>query len=277
MCRIFDRVKNYVAIMHSKIPEPVQPVLQKYLLLIEKELPGFLIGFYLHGSLALGAFNTHWSDIDFITVISRRCRTEDVERLKNIHGQLARKHPRWDLSGSYLQLEDLGQSNEAIAPAPCHHDGVLNSIGHPEAGLVTWWVLKNRGIAVVGNELSNLPFTIDWENLMTGMHQNLNTYWKDFTCKPSRMSWLLTDYGIQWAVLGVLRLYYTFCEQDITSKFGAGEYALKHLPTQWHGIIRDAISIRNQKKVTFYKLRLMRALEAIRFIKYVIQECNHNF
>lgn len=109
------------------------------------------------------------------------------------------------------------------------------------------------------------------------MRQNLNTYWKDFTCKPRRMAWLLTDYGVQWAVLGVLRLYYTFREQDIASKIGAGEYALRHLPNQRHPIIREAINIRNQKKGAFYKFRFTRGIEAIKFVKFVIEECNRNF
>jgi hypothetical protein len=32
-------------------------MLQEYLLGMEKDLPGLLAGFYVHGSLALGAFN----------------------------------------------------------------------------------------------------------------------------------------------------------------------------------------------------------------------------
>lgn len=93
----------------TRIPEPVRPALEEYLLFMEKELPGLLAGFYLHGSLALEAFNVHSSDIDFITVVSRRCTASDVDQLRKIHAEVARKYPRWPWQGSYLQWQDLGQ------------------------------------------------------------------------------------------------------------------------------------------------------------------------
>jgi hypothetical protein len=237
---------------------------------MEEELPDLLVGFYLHGSLALGAFSPTFSDIDFISVVSRRCTENDVEHLRNVHATVAREHPRWEMSGSYLMWEDLGRSEEAIPLGPCYHDSVLNPAGHHDLSFVTWWVLKNRGIALVGPQLQDLDFAVDWERLLTGMHKNLNTYWKNFTCQPKRMAWLLTDFGIQWTVLGVLRQYYTFRENDITSKTGAGEYALEHLPARWHRIIREAIHIREYTGTSSYRSRLFRATEAWLFLNYVI-------
>jgi hypothetical protein len=38
--------------------------------------------------------------------------------------------------------------------------------------------------------------------LAGSLKQNLNGYWAGFTRKPSRMAWLLSDYGVQWTVLG---------------------------------------------------------------------------
>jgi hypothetical protein len=257
--------------MHPRIPEPVQPVLQEYLLGMEEHLPGLLAGFYIHGSLALKAFNLYSSDIDFITVVSRRCTASDVECLRRIHAEVAQQYPRWPLQGSYLKWDDLGQFEGVIPPSPHLHDGVLTPDGCREIDAVTWWVLKNRGIALVGPEPQDLAFTVDWEALLTRMHENLNTYWKNFTCKPARMAWLLTDFGVQWAVLGVLRLYYTFREEDITSKTGAGKYALAHLPGRWHRLIREAIQIREHTGASTYRFRIRRAVEAWAFLRYVIR------
>jgi hypothetical protein len=257
--------------MHPRIPEPVQPVLQEYLRLMEEELPGLLAGFYLHGSLALGAFNRHSSDIDFIAVVSRRCTAGDVERLQSVHAEVAHRRPQWPLQGSYLKWEDLGQFEGVIPPSPHLHDGVLTPDGCRDVDSVTWWLLKNRGIALVGPEPQELTFSVDWERLITRMRGNLDTYWRNFTCRPARMAWLFTDYGIQWAVLGVLRLYYTFREQDIISKTGAGEYALAHLPARWHRLIREAIRIREHADAPACRTRLLRAVEAWVFLKYVIR------
>jgi hypothetical protein len=270
-CFLHTREETFFrSMLPPSIPEPVQPLLNAYLRHMEARLPGLLAGFYLHGSLALGAFNLHSSDIDFITVVTRRCTPEDVERLRQIHQEVATQYPRWGMSGSYLLWEDLGQFEETIPPGPCYHDGILKEKGHNDISSVTWWVLKNRGIALVGPAPHSLPFTVDWEKLLTDMHHNLNTYWKNFTRKPKRMAWLVTDFGIEWTVLGVLRQYYTFRENDITSKAGAGEYALLHLPPRWHRLIREALRIRQQSGTSAYRSRLFRAFQAWRFLHYVI-------
>src|SRR5215813_10369721 len=108
--------------MDSRIPELIQPLLNTYLAQVERLLPGFMTGFYIQGSIALGAFNEQLSDIDFIAVISRVCTADDVERLAQIHQTVAHLYPRWSLEGSYLQASDLGQFQETIAAYPTYHD-----------------------------------------------------------------------------------------------------------------------------------------------------------
>ena len=73
---------------------------------------------------------------------------------------------------------------------------------------------------------------------------------------------------------GVVRPYYTLTAHDITSKIGAGEYALTHLPAQWHNIIREAIRIRTRQPNTLYRTKLARDADAYNFLRYVIQYCN---
>ena len=93
--------------------------------------------------------------------------------------------------------------------------------------------------------------------------------------EPKRIVWLLTDFGMQWAVLGVLRRYYTFREQeDIISKTGAGQYALRHLPATWHCVIREAVRIREHVGMPAYRMSISRAIEAHAFLRYNIGACN---
>lgn len=93
--------------MSAEVPQSVQLVLNEYLTLMHEVLPDVLIGMYLHGSLALGAFNPRFSDIDFITVTSRRCTTADIASLRALHHTLHQRYPHAHLSGSYLQRHDL--------------------------------------------------------------------------------------------------------------------------------------------------------------------------
>lgn len=260
--------------MDARIPELIQPLLNTYLTLVDQSLPGFMLAVYVHGSISLGAFNEHFSDIDFIAVISRVCTEDDVECLAQIHRTIAANYPRWALEGSYLQANDLGQFQETIPAYPTYHNHVLNAAGYRDINSVTWWLLKYRGIALRGTEPGDLPFEVDFALLLDKMKQNLNSYWAAYIRKPTRIAWLFTDYGIQWTVLGVLRQWYTFKEHTITSKTGAGEYALTHLPSQWHRLILDAIAIREQNRATQYKSRIGRAMDAFAFLRYVINICN---
>lgn len=256
--------------MNERVPSIVRPVLDGYLHQVATEMPGFLEGLYLHGSLALDAFEPDLSDIDFIAVASRRCTASNLARLHAIHETLQRAYPRWQLEGAYLCWGDLGQLEDTIPPHPHIHDGVLHPSGYHDINHVTWWVLSRRGITVVGPPPDQLDIRVDWDDLVRTMHHNMHTYWASFTNQPQRMAWLLSDYGIQWTVLGVLRQLYTFRERDITSKTGAGLYALDHLPTRWRRLIREALRIRVGKHVSLYRSRLARAIEAHSFLCTVL-------
>jgi hypothetical protein len=263
--------------MRAELPELVKPLVQEYISQMEKELPGLMTALFLHGSIALGAFDPRFSDIDFVSVISRRCEDSDLERLAAVHRMLAKRYPRPELQGCYLQESDLGRIEDAVEAHPSYSDGRLDPNGHDDMNDVTWWLIKHCGVAVAGPEPDTLAFTVSWDRLIANMRHNLNTYWKQFTNKPARMVWLLGNYGIQWAVLGVLRQYYTFREHDITSKIDAGEYGLQHLPARWHRIIREALNIRSEVGGSLYPSRILRALEAVQFLKFVIHCCNTKF
>jgi hypothetical protein len=78
-------------------------------------------------------------------------------------------------------------------------------------------------------------------------------------------------------VLGVLRQFYTFRERSITSKTGAGLYALDHTPARWHPLIREAINIREGPYTSAYRFRFVRALAARAFLQHVIKQCNEKW
>jgi hypothetical protein len=259
--------------MSTAIPEPVQHVLNEYVALLHEALPGFVTGMYLHGSLALGAFNPGLSDIDFITITSRRCTSTDIDTLRVLHHTLLQRYSQAQLEGCYLQSQDVGRFEDTMPAHPYVHDGIFHASGYHDINAVTWWVLKHRGIAVSGPPPDQFDIHIDWDDLLMKMHHNLNTYWAGFTTNPQRMIWLLNDYGIQWAVLGVLRQFYTFREQAITSKIGAGMYGLVHTPAQWHRLIQEAITIRDRGSATGYRFRIVRAISARAFLQLIITAC----
>ena len=269
--------------MDERIPEPIRPFLQDYIRLLEQQLGDLLEACYLYGSIALGAFNERMSDIDFITVLSRSPTSSDIVQLQAIHQNLQIAYPRWTLDGSYLQWHDFGCLPDAVIPYPYVAQGIFHAQGYRDLNLVTWWVLKHHGIAIVGSSPQTLPFTVSWDELIARMYENLNSYWLNWTRSPTRLAQLFTDYGIQWAVLGILRLWYAFRENAIcfgssacaiASKTQAGRYALAHLSNRWHLLIQEAINLRDHPEHRLYTCRIHRGYDAVKFLHYMIRLCN---
>jgi Domain of unknown function (DUF4111) len=168
----------------------------------------------------------------------------------------------------------LGRLPDTIAPSPYVADGIFHPQGYRDVNLVTWWLLKHHGIALFGKSPQQLTFTVSWDELVSRMHDNLHSYWRSWIHSPTRLPQLLADYGIQWAVLGVLRLWYAFREGDIVSKTDAGRYALARLPERWHPLIQEAINLRETPDRKFYTSRICRASDAVQFLRYIIRLCD---
>jgi predicted nucleotidyltransferase len=260
--------------MNPRVPEAIRPMLQAYLDLLDRELPNLIAAVYLHGSIALDAFDEQRSDIDIVAVMAHPASADEAQKLAAVHQTIAQQYPRWLLEGSYLLASDLGKPETEIAPHPTYHDNQFNPAGQFDSNPVTWWVLKNKGVAVRGDDPQTLPYTVDWDALLTYMHSNMNSYWASFATNPTRIVRNLSDEGVAWTVLGILRQYYTFRENDITSKIGAGEYALQHVPAEWHNLVQDALDIRQGRKPTHYSSRFTRAYAVMRFVRYIVGESN---
>jgi hypothetical protein len=262
--------------MDPIIPPLLHPVLDEYADCTEQALAEKATAFYLEGSIALGDFNPRFSDIDFVAVLKGETTAANFETIQRIHRRIEQKYP-WKMSGMYLQARDLGGCGDADTPFLKYHDGKLGWTNRFELGEVTWWILKNHGVRVFGPSAESLNIAVDVDRLLRMQHRNLNTYWASWTTQPGRILALLSDWGIQWTVLGVSRQLYTIHEQKITSKIKAAEYALVRLPERWHPLIRQAIALRKDPKLACYPSRLKRAFDAFYFIRSVIQSCNGYF
>ena len=254
------------------IPESIRSLLQEYLSLVDRQFAGAMKAFYIEGSIALGGFNERFSDVDFVALLDRQATQAEIDALRRIHDVVRKHHPRWQMMGSYLE-----RAHDRIEPCPVYHDGILGLDGHFELHSVEGWILKHHGIAVVGPAPQDLPFMVDWDLIVEKMRVNLNTYWARWTRRPDKIAIALSDWGVQWTVLGVLRQFYSFRENAITTKRKAGEYALACMPAVWHRLIREAINIRQGGEKTLYRSRIARTMQTVDFLKYVIRSCNAGF
>jgi hypothetical protein len=230
----------------------------RYVAQLGRLLPDAVMGFYLVGSVALGAYRPHRSDIDFVAVLGRDLGPPELRRLRIQHarsglhiGLAAVRQRRSPLTGTFngvfIRAGDLARPVSEIAP-------VASQVGHQfrtgaagsDVSPVAWKVLAERGIPIRGPEPSALPLDPQPELLRSWNLQNLESYWRPWASavqgSPRTKFQARPRYWTAWGVLGAPRLHHTMVTGEVVSKEAAGEYALDVFPQRWHLLIADALA-----------------------------------
>jgi len=274
-----------VTVTDPRIPESIRPLLQDYLHRLQSEVPALISGVYLHGSVTYDAFCEQASDIDLLTVTTRTCGTQDLERLRQIHADLRTAWPRRKLEVSYVPQTDCDRQHEGTAPPhpyhhqdPYHEEGVFVDSGifdfnSPQWSANLWWMVKTRGIALYGPGPATLGIRTSPDDIVTTSRNLVKDYWPQWTRPRERFFKLGHAFDVDWVVFGTLRTYYTLRERDITSKSGAAEYGLARLPGRWHGLIRETLENRRHPVergiITRARIGIMTAL----YLRYILRQC----
>jgi len=239
-----------------RIPESIRPLLQEYLQRLQSEVPDLMLGVYLHGSTTYDAFCEKLSDIDVLAVTTRVCSTEELARLRQIHADLSTAWPQQKLEASYVPKADCSLPQSEIRPPhpyhhqdPYHDEGVFFDSGifdfnSPLWSANLWWMVKTHGIALLGPQPDTLGIQTSAADIVATSRYLVESYWPEWTQPREKFFQLRLAFDVDWIVFGTLRTYYTLSEQDITSKLGAAEYGLTHLPKRWHWLIKDTLNTR---------------------------------
>lgn len=260
--------------------DTVENILKSYVEQVNYKLPGVLSSLYIYGSYVLGDFDKRYSDIDFIAVVSNELWRSDIKKLELIHKKIQRKFPKPNMNGIYVQWSDLGKSPAGIKPFPYFFERKMYRLGHFEINPVTWYGLKYFGRKLLGKDISELPYDINWDAVRKYDSENINSYWKNWIVKAGKnfcahsLQLLLSRRKVEWGVLSVSRLYYSLKEGSITSKVKAGEYMLKHAPGKFNKIINEALSLRYEKKSSLYSSYFKRKKDVLDYMNYVRDEIN---
>jgi hypothetical protein len=255
-------------------------VLDVYFHLLDSKLLNFLEAYYIYGSISLGAFTKGLSDIDFIAVVKQQVTADELSILKQVHRDLHSQFPKTILDGKYITSADMQQLNKGERPYLLFNEGKYRGIRPFNKNSIDAYQLKVYGITIKGKATNEYNYIVDWDILIHNMHGNLNMYWVNWRIKCERfislsyVGLLFKLNMIEWGVLGVSRIYYTFKEKQITSKVGAGEYALRSVPERWHKIINESMRLRKGITKSYYTSIIKRRNDALDYINYIIREIN---
>jgi predicted nucleotidyltransferase len=227
------------------LPEPVRQVTGHYLALLEERAPGLVDGVYLVGSLGFGEWYEGRSDVDFVAVTRDRPDGADAARLRRVHDQVGDAFPRPYLSGSYVTWGDLARSPALLPDVPGILEGEWRDSG-PGPSPVEWHELAHHGVRLHGPALADGPVHADTAELRAYSHSNLSEYWEPNLARLAehREAASRPDL-VEWFVLGIPRLHHAIATGTLTSKDGAGHYALEVFGAQrWRPVVAEALTHR---------------------------------
>jgi hypothetical protein len=244
-----------------------------FLSLVDERAPGLVEGLYLHGSIGFGEWYDGRSDIDYVAVLARRPDDATVDLLREVHAAVADTFPRPPFDGFHLTWEDLARPSYDCPDVPCTQGGYFHDEARLDVHPVTWHELARHGIAVRGPAPDRVDVWTDQRVLRRYTHENLRSYW---AAEVEQLRKFPEEAGrpgiVTWFVLGVCRLHHLLATDRLTSKTGAGRYALEAFGERWRPVIAEAIVQRelDESTGTYDGAPARRAQDTIDFSAMVV-------
>jgi len=226
-------------------PAEVDQVTGTFLSLADEAAPGLVEGLYLHGSVGFGEWYDGRSDIDYVAVLASRPDPATVATLGGVHAKMAEMFPRPPFDGFHLTWDDLSRPSYDCPDVPCTQAGYFYDEARLDVHPVTWHELAAHGVTVRGPALEQLDIWTDEAALRRYTHDNLRDYWQE---QAAALRQFPAEAGkpdiVTWFVLGASRLHHLLATNTLTSKMGAGRYALDAFDKRWWPIVTEAMAVR---------------------------------
>ncbi|OGD85295.1 hypothetical protein A3B51_02385 [Candidatus Curtissbacteria bacterium RIFCSPLOWO2_01_FULL_41_18] len=249
---------------YSEVDQLINLLLLKH----HKVLGEKLIGMYMFGALVIGDFDYEISDIDLVAATSSDLDTEELEKLKKMHEEIAAENKTWAdrIEVGYISLEKLRRYN------PNDRQGLI-SPGEPlhtrtvgKDWIINRYVLREKGITLFGPPAETIIDPISKEELKKAV-KDLTKEWEEWMTHTEIMR--PRKYQA-YSILTLCRSLYEYRNADIVSKREAAEWAKKELP-EWSSLIENALIWRQEwrNEEVDHDSTLP---ETMRFLRFVINQ-----
>ncbi len=224
----------------SPLDQPtIRPLIDLLQTQIQAVLGDQLVGLYVVGSLVTGDFDERVSDIDLIAALAAPLDEAAGDRLRAMHADIVRQYPQWDdrIEVIYIAAKHLKQPKTLDRLAEiCPGDPFQVFAVNADDWLLKWYVLREKGVALLGAAPSEWVAPIALDDLLPHLRQQLH----------GLPDWLVENHhwGAQvYTIQTMCRALYTFRERDFASKQRAAQWAAQTFP-QWSPLIGRALAWR---------------------------------
>lgn len=266
----------------GRVPMEFQPVLGSYQRTLDDHLGGRVEGLYLTGAAAFGEFDPRDDRLDFIAVTATALSGGDLAACDAVHRHVQEQYAMPPLAGMYLTWEQLQAPPRDARTVMAWQDGRLapaDVAGFPVSRVnpAEWAILASHAITARGPAPSVIGIYQDRDDLTAWNLANLDTFWRRTARRvrtmPPQAAAAYEARHAAWMILGPPRLHYTVATGRLTSKSGAGAYALANFPARWHALVTDALAIHHRQAARFTETDTRAVQTAIAdFIDFVITD-----
>jgi predicted nucleotidyltransferase len=203
-----------------------------------------LVGLYLHGSLATGAFHRERSDIDLIAVVAQKLFAKQRETVARTLVRLSDARPTWGDIEITLVQERYARAFEHPMPYEVHYSSCLHeairhgkidySLDESSVDLAAQVVeVRERGATLVGPPAASLFAPVPWHAYVNALEADFNWTRAFIAAQPV------------YAILNACRILHgaTSMKMSTYNKDEAGVWALETVPRMYHSVINDALQI----------------------------------
>ncbi len=229
------------------LPAEITAITGRFLELVDAAAPGLVTGLYLRGSLAFGEYFPGQSDIDFTAVLAGWPSAVQLDVLASVHAAVYDAYPAPHFDGFHLLRANLASPPTQCPDLPCMFDGSFRPAGRFDVNPVSWHELARRAVVIRGPAVTEADVWTDDDALQAYSHGNLTSYWAGVADQlRAGADAAVTSWTVAWCVLGVSRLHHLLATGALTSKSGAGRYALTAFGPRWQPIVSEALRVRER-------------------------------
>jgi len=236
----------------TSYPE-VNAVLHAFLVQVQAILGEHFRGMYLSGSLALGDFSPHRSDIDFVVVTDENPDGKVLSALQAMHIRFNASDSPWatEVEAAYIPENALRRYDPAHARHPHIERGATETLDVQQFDsdwIIQRFILREHGVAVAGPDPRTLIDPVLPQDLRQAVITLMNNWWGPMRDEASRLE--LHAIGYQaYAVLTMCRILYTLEMGVVVSKPVAARWAQEILGGRWTGLIERALAWRKDRHI----------------------------